>query len=213
MAIDRPIALGWGRGERLLPLTALERRAIVILTPDFPIATADAYRWLAARESGRRSAVVATHRSGRARELGRRGDHRVERFSARRRRASSRHRGARRRPESSGRARCTSRRIGFERVRRLRPFTGCGGDRTQRGRDGDRHSDQCASCESGARSLAALERVARRIRSLHSQRVNVTAGSAVVAGRSSPVTCVTPAESRKKFRSRSRRGSAIIVAS
>ncbi len=47
MAIDRPIALGWGRGERLLPLTALESRSMVILTPDFPIATADAYRWLA----------------------------------------------------------------------------------------------------------------------------------------------------------------------
>ncbi len=47
MAIDHPIALAWGRGERLLPLSALESRPTVILTPDFPIATADAYRWLA----------------------------------------------------------------------------------------------------------------------------------------------------------------------
>ncbi len=48
MSTDRPIALGWGRGERLLPLTPLEARTVVVLVPHFATSTADAYGWLAA---------------------------------------------------------------------------------------------------------------------------------------------------------------------
>jgi 4-diphosphocytidyl-2-C-methyl-D-erythritol kinase len=42
------MALAWGRGERLLPLPVLDRRPVVLLVPDFSVATPDAYAWLAA---------------------------------------------------------------------------------------------------------------------------------------------------------------------
>ncbi len=48
MAIASPMALAWGRGERMLPLRPLEPRAVVLLVPDFPIGTAEAYDWVAA---------------------------------------------------------------------------------------------------------------------------------------------------------------------
>ena len=48
MTIESPMALGWGRGERLLPVHALEPRRVAIVVPDFAISTADAYAWLAA---------------------------------------------------------------------------------------------------------------------------------------------------------------------
>ena len=54
MAIDSPLALAWGRGERMLPLTPLDSRPIVLLVPEFPVATAEAYGWVA---SGRGSYV------------------------------------------------------------------------------------------------------------------------------------------------------------
>ncbi len=47
MTLDRPLALAWGRGERLLPLPPLEQAVVLLLIPEFSIATADAYRWLA----------------------------------------------------------------------------------------------------------------------------------------------------------------------
>ena len=47
MTIDSPMALGWGRGERLFPLPALARRPVVILVPAFPVSTKEAYGWLA----------------------------------------------------------------------------------------------------------------------------------------------------------------------
>jgi 4-diphosphocytidyl-2-C-methyl-D-erythritol kinase len=47
MTIDSPMALAWGRGERLFPLPALASRPIVILVPSFAVATRDAYEWLA----------------------------------------------------------------------------------------------------------------------------------------------------------------------
>lgn len=48
MTLDSPLALAWGRGERLLPLPPLERAVVLLLIPNFSIATVDAYRWLAA---------------------------------------------------------------------------------------------------------------------------------------------------------------------
>jgi 4-diphosphocytidyl-2-C-methyl-D-erythritol kinase len=48
MTIESPMALGWGRGERLFPLPALEPRSVAIVVPNFPIATPDAYSWVSA---------------------------------------------------------------------------------------------------------------------------------------------------------------------
>src|SRR4029079_12650148 len=47
MTIDSPMALAWGRGERLYPLPALAPRPVVILVPSFAVSTKDAYGWLA----------------------------------------------------------------------------------------------------------------------------------------------------------------------
>lgn len=47
LTTDNPMALGWGRGERLFPVRPLEPRTILLVVPDFAIATADAYTWLA----------------------------------------------------------------------------------------------------------------------------------------------------------------------
>lgn len=41
-------ALGWGRGERLLALPPLPSREVALLLPPASVATADAFRWLAA---------------------------------------------------------------------------------------------------------------------------------------------------------------------
>jgi len=54
MTIESPMALGWGRGERLFPLRVLEPRPVAIVVPDFPISTPDAYGWV----SGDRGAYV-----------------------------------------------------------------------------------------------------------------------------------------------------------
>lgn len=47
-----PLALGWGRGERLLGLPPLESRPVVVAVPSFRIGTADAYGRLAQGRSG-----------------------------------------------------------------------------------------------------------------------------------------------------------------
>ena len=47
MAIESPMALAWGRGERLLPVRPPDARHVVLVVPTFGIATADAYAWLA----------------------------------------------------------------------------------------------------------------------------------------------------------------------
>lgn len=48
LATDNPMALAWGRGERLFPMRPLDARTLLLVVPDFPIATADAYAWLTA---------------------------------------------------------------------------------------------------------------------------------------------------------------------
>ena len=47
MTIDSPMALAWGRGERLLPLPVLAPRSVGLVLPDFAVSTKDAYAWLA----------------------------------------------------------------------------------------------------------------------------------------------------------------------
>jgi 4-diphosphocytidyl-2-C-methyl-D-erythritol kinase len=51
LASDAVLALGWGRGERLLALPPLPSRDVVLLVPPTAIATADAYGWIAAARS------------------------------------------------------------------------------------------------------------------------------------------------------------------
>ena len=46
LASEAVMALAWGRGERLLECAPLPRRDIILMTPEFSVATADAYRWL-----------------------------------------------------------------------------------------------------------------------------------------------------------------------
>jgi len=46
-----PLALGWGRGERLLTLPALPGRAVTLVCFPFGVPTPDAYGWLDARET------------------------------------------------------------------------------------------------------------------------------------------------------------------
>ena len=54
-----PYALAWGRGERLLPLAALEEREVLLVLPPFAVNTATAYGWAAAaRESDGRPEVT-----------------------------------------------------------------------------------------------------------------------------------------------------------
>ena len=52
MALDSPMALAWGRGERLLPLPVLASRWVALLVPPFGVPTADAYAWLSEGRPG-----------------------------------------------------------------------------------------------------------------------------------------------------------------
>lgn len=56
MAIDDPMALASGRGDRLKPIRALEPRSIVLAVPPFAISTADAYAWLDADRAAQSTA-------------------------------------------------------------------------------------------------------------------------------------------------------------
>jgi 4-diphosphocytidyl-2-C-methyl-D-erythritol kinase len=47
MATEHAMAVGWGRGERLLAVPALSSRPVLLVVPPFAIATRDAYGWLA----------------------------------------------------------------------------------------------------------------------------------------------------------------------
>ena len=54
------LALGWGRGERMMVLPSLPPAPILLLVPPVPVNTAEAYRWIAEarRNQGRRGAVA-----------------------------------------------------------------------------------------------------------------------------------------------------------
>ena len=43
---DAAMALAWSRGERMLSLPPLPRHDLLLMTPEFSVTTADAYRWL-----------------------------------------------------------------------------------------------------------------------------------------------------------------------
>ena len=46
LASDAVMAVAWGRGERMLGLNPLPRYDVLLMTPEFSVSTADAYRWL-----------------------------------------------------------------------------------------------------------------------------------------------------------------------
>lgn len=58
LSIDAPVALGWGRGERLLELPALTAREAVLVCFPFGVATRDAYAWLDQAGGGGGGAVA-----------------------------------------------------------------------------------------------------------------------------------------------------------
>ena len=51
LTLRSPLALAWGRGERILPLPPLPERPVVLATMPFGVPTADAYSWLAANRA------------------------------------------------------------------------------------------------------------------------------------------------------------------
>ena len=57
---DAPLALGWGRGERLMVLPPLPTAPVLLLIPPVAIRTSEAYRWVAdaRKNQGRRGAVA-----------------------------------------------------------------------------------------------------------------------------------------------------------
>lgn len=62
------LALGWGRGERLLALPPLPSRPLVVVPPPAPVRTADAYAWIdhdrGREQTGEFAAVVPVEALG-----------------------------------------------------------------------------------------------------------------------------------------------------
>jgi 4-diphosphocytidyl-2-C-methyl-D-erythritol kinase len=58
LASESVMALAWGRGERMLDLAPLPRRDILLMTPEFSVSTADAYRWLDEDREGQAAATL-----------------------------------------------------------------------------------------------------------------------------------------------------------
>ena len=47
LAVESPLALAWGRGDRMLMLPPLAARDVVLVLPGFAVSTPEAFRWLA----------------------------------------------------------------------------------------------------------------------------------------------------------------------
>ena len=58
LASDAVMALAWGRGERMLSLPPLPRHDLLLISPDFSVSTADAYRWLDEDRASREDAQL-----------------------------------------------------------------------------------------------------------------------------------------------------------
>lgn len=58
LTLETPLALGWGRGERLLALPTLPVRPVSLVCFPFGVATRDAYEWLDAGRDAARDAAV-----------------------------------------------------------------------------------------------------------------------------------------------------------
>ena len=57
LAAEAPLALAWGRGERMLALPPLPPRPVRLLLPDAHVPTADAYAWVSADRGSYASAA------------------------------------------------------------------------------------------------------------------------------------------------------------
>ena len=52
LTLDSPMALAWGRGERMMPLAVPPSRPVVLLLQPFGVSTAEAYAWVAGDRGG-----------------------------------------------------------------------------------------------------------------------------------------------------------------
>jgi len=52
LALEAPVALAWGRGERMLALPPLPSRELLLVVPPFGVNTAAAFGWVAAQRQG-----------------------------------------------------------------------------------------------------------------------------------------------------------------
>ena len=59
LTTQSPLALAWGRGERMLMLEPLASRDVVLALPGFPVATAEAFQWVSERIAGRGAQPLA----------------------------------------------------------------------------------------------------------------------------------------------------------
>jgi 4-diphosphocytidyl-2-C-methyl-D-erythritol kinase len=57
LAAEAPLALAWGRGERMMAFPALPGRPVALLIPPFGVATPEAFRWLTESRRDARSAA------------------------------------------------------------------------------------------------------------------------------------------------------------
>jgi 4-diphosphocytidyl-2-C-methyl-D-erythritol kinase len=55
LAAELPLAIGLGRGERLLPLAPLPEREVMLCVPPFGVSSAEAFRWYAAERAGHKT--------------------------------------------------------------------------------------------------------------------------------------------------------------
>lgn len=63
LATEAPLALAWGRGERMLALNSLPAREVVLCLPAFGVETAAAFGWLAESRLGAPQTAPAALRS------------------------------------------------------------------------------------------------------------------------------------------------------
>jgi 4-diphosphocytidyl-2-C-methyl-D-erythritol kinase len=63
LTLESPLALGFGRGERLMILPALPARAVMLYIPRTRVATRDAYDWLAAARTRRETTALPLSRA------------------------------------------------------------------------------------------------------------------------------------------------------
>ncbi len=67
LTTEMPLALAWGRGERMLPLVGLEPRGVTLLVPPYGVSTRDAFDWLSEGREAQRTVLsepAVVHREG-----------------------------------------------------------------------------------------------------------------------------------------------------
>ena len=64
LAVEAPVALAWGRGERMLALPPLPSRELLLVVPPFGVNTAAAFGWVAAGRQGQMISAPAPLEGG-----------------------------------------------------------------------------------------------------------------------------------------------------